>query len=465
MKVLLSIAAVLSLVSPKAPQLVNSETSPNVLLIIADDLGTDMLKSYGIGKDMPKTPNLDALAKRSVLFRNAWGTPLCSPTRACIQTGRHGFRTGIGITVKDSTTYNGLDASEIILPEMLDAGTGERYRHALFGKWHLNHATQADLSGAPKGLDVVNVQGYDHFEGVIHNIVSPHSYVNWPKVTNGVERRSNTYATTATVDDFLSWESKSDAPYFVVLSFNAPHAPFHEPPKALYSSRINTSNLPKENPRPYYKAMVEALDFELGRLFVSLGASIDNTMIIFMSDNGVPSVVVRKDPNRVLGDDHCKGSAYEGGVNIPLMISGPRVTVPGSDCSALVHAVDIFATVAELAGVDLKDPEVFPSKRILDSKSMVPFLEEPNRQSSRQFNYTEKFFANTLSGAQIVQSQLAEPPLCQPVVELPDYESDLELTMCGQALVDYTDNQTSLRLDGAPPNSKAFLLVGATSPR
>ena len=112
---------------------------PNILLIIADDLGTEMLKPYGIGKDFPRTPTINSLAQRSVVFRNAWSSPVCSPTRACIQTGRFGFRNGVGMTVKDAVTFNGLQASEVILPEMLDRGTDGGYQHALFGKWHLNH--------------------------------------------------------------------------------------------------------------------------------------------------------------------------------------------------------------------------------------------------------------------------------------------------------------------------------------
>ena len=111
---------------PKPPEA--PAERPNILLVIADDLGTDMLRAYGFGQDIPKTPTLDALAKRSVLFRNAWSAPICSPTRSCIQTGRFGFRTGIGLTVKNRLAFNGLQASEVILPEMLDAGTDGLYR-------------------------------------------------------------------------------------------------------------------------------------------------------------------------------------------------------------------------------------------------------------------------------------------------------------------------------------------------
>ena len=371
-------AIVLGLVLANLPSSVNASSEPssipNIVLIIADDLGTEMLRPYGIGKDLARTPNLDALAARSVLFRNAWSSPVCSPTRACIQTGRFGLRTGIGITVKERINFNGLSASEIILPEMLDTGTNRAYSHALFGKWHLNHATKADLSGAPIGPDVVRIQGYGHHEGVIHNIVAPDSYFDWPKVSNGVAGRSTTYATTDTVNDFLAWHSSVTGPFFAVVAFNAPHSPLHVPPPMLHNEDLTFAGTIKMDPRPYYKAMVEAMDTELGRLLSKLSSTSPNTTIIFMGDNGTPEKIISKDPFKILASDHSKGSTYEGGVNVPLYISGSQVMAPGTDCFAPVHAVDIFATVAELAGVDLKDQAVYPANRTLDSRSLVPFL-------------------------------------------------------------------------------------------
>ncbi len=437
---------------------------PNILLVIADDVGIEMLRPYGTGKGFAKTPTINSLAKRSVIFRNAWSSPVCSPTRACIQTGRFGFRTGVGMTVKNTVNFDGLQSSEVILPEMLDAGTDRTYQHALFGKWHLNHSSAKDKSGAPTGADVVRVQGYGHFEGIIHNIVAPDSYFDWPKVTNGVSSRSGQYATTATVDDFLAWRSTVKEPYFAVISFNAPHAPLHTPPSGLFSIDLSGSLSPKVNPRDYYKAMLEALDTELGRLLDGISSELDNTSIIFMGDNGTPGLIVSTDPNAIVPAGHEKGTVYQGGVNVPLMISGPTVEAAGSECSGLVHAVDIFATVADLAGVNLLDPTVFPANRKLDSISLVPYLKDSSLRSVRRVNFTEKFYENTRAGAQVDEEQLTRPPFCQQSVELTASSEGPTLSMCGQAMVERTNNTATIRITNAPPGARVFLLAGGNKP-
>jgi arylsulfatase B len=442
------------------------ERAPNILLIIADDLGVEMLSSYGKGIDLPVTPNLDALAERSVQFRNAWSAPLCSPTRACIQTGRYGFRTGIGLTVKNHPVNNGLSAGEILLPEMLDVGTTHLYEHALFGKWHLNHSSAIDLSGAPIGSDVVRLQGYNYFKGTIHNILLTQSYYNWPKVENGVDSPSTKYATTAVVDDFLEWKNGINAPYFAVLAFHAPHSPYEAPPLGSYSQNLPAVPAPQPllNPRPYYLAMVESLDFELGRLFSSLGQELESTTIIFMGDNGTPGPIIAGDPNQLFDFEHSKGRAYEGGVNVPLLIAGPAVSQPGSESQALVGAVDIFATVAELAGVDLKDPSVYPPGRPLDSISLMPYVAEPSLRSLRKVNYTERFFENTTIAAQPDKSQYSRFDICQQDIGFASGDSASYLSICGSPPVHNTDNVSTVVLEGAPANSKAFLLIGDFAP-
>ncbi len=445
---------------PARPSIESEPQRPNILLIIADDLGTDMLRPYKIGKDIPKTPNLDALAESSVLFRNAWSSPMCSPTRACIQTGRLGMRTGIGELVKDTPAYDGLAASEIIIPELLDSATDKAYEHAYFGKWHLNHISAPDASGAPRGPDVARIQGYNHHEGTIHNIKGRNSYFNWPKVSNGVITKSTVYATTATVDDFLAWKAQVEKPYFAVLAFHAPHTPLHAPPDELHSVTLVSSS----NPRPFFKAMVEALDTEIGRLLNSLAPSLSNTTVIFMSDNGTPREIIKADPKATLPEDHAKGTTYEGGVNVPLYISGAGVNAPGTECTALVHAVDIFATVADLAGVDLDNKENYPTDRILDSKTLVPFLKDPTHPSLRQINYTEKFFNNTVEAAQVDPTQVGPGPICQPTAESFGTESGPVLSMCGQALVKNSDNETTILLTNAPASAEAFVLMGGLNP-
>ncbi|MHC5212536.1 MAG: sulfatase-like hydrolase/transferase, partial [Planctomycetota bacterium] len=130
----------------------------NVLIVVADDLGVDMVGAYGEGSDPPPTPVIDSLASQGVLFRNAWSNPVCSPTRAALLTGRPAFRNGIGYIVDASPNNLALPYAEVTLPEMLALGTGGNYRSGAFGKWHLGN----DSVG---GALAPNLAGFDHFAG------------------------------------------------------------------------------------------------------------------------------------------------------------------------------------------------------------------------------------------------------------------------------------------------------------
>ena len=166
-----------------APVTAQTATPRNVLILLADDLGVDSLAAYGEGSDFPITPNIDVLAQNGVLFRNVWSYPMCSPTRATIQTGRYGFRTGIGFVL---SIKQWLRLAEITLPEMLDMGSSG-YSHAAFGKWHLG-----------SGVLAPNDQGYSHYDGALTaQFQPPFSYYRWVRLVNGVESLSTTYATTA----------------------------------------------------------------------------------------------------------------------------------------------------------------------------------------------------------------------------------------------------------------------------
>src|SRR6185436_9171668 len=168
---------------------------PNILLIIADDYGADSSSLYNTNSSasLPPTPNIVALARSGVLFRNAYANPVCSPTRACLLTGRHGFRTGIGdvITGPGSTT---LTAAEFTLPEAFAANASLGYQLAHFGKWHLNNA-----AASPN-----NIGGWPHFAGSLIGALA--NYTNWTKTINGVSTSGySVYATTDLVNDAIAW--------------------------------------------------------------------------------------------------------------------------------------------------------------------------------------------------------------------------------------------------------------------
>jgi hypothetical protein len=139
-----------------------TSTPPNVLIILADDLGVDNVAVYGEDPQPPKTPNLDALAGQGVRFTNAYGYPICSPTRAALLTGRMARRTGMGAIVEWNDTYE-LPLDEVLIPEMLELG-GWDYSTTAVGKWHLSAPQTPNAFAHP------NLQGFDTYKGVIHNL-------------------------------------------------------------------------------------------------------------------------------------------------------------------------------------------------------------------------------------------------------------------------------------------------------
>ena len=349
---------------------------PNVLLLVLDDIGTEFLTSYGIGPDLAHTPHINRLASEGTVFTDCWAMPLCSPTRAALQTGRFGFRTGVGGLVTNGG--HALPLDEVILPEMLDAGTGGLYQHALIGKWHLgNPSVGGDL--AP------NLAGYGHFVGTVHNFVLPDTFYSWAKITNGVKATFEGYATTDVVDETLAWIETTTGPWFAAVNFHAPHWPWHVPPEHLYTTSLAHAPPVSVYPRPYAKAMLEAVDAEIGRLRASLGPAFDDTVVILVGDNGTDNLVVTAPYTA----QKAKGTIFEGGVRVPLMVRGPGVATGFS--AGLVSVVDVFPTVAEAAGVDLA---ATMGTVTLDGQSLWPYLQNPALPSQRQYLFTELTWPN-----------------------------------------------------------------------
>ena len=342
----------------------------NFLVLVADDVGVDRIGAYGEHPDPGQTPNVDQLASQGVLFRNAWALPSCSPSRACALTGRYAFRTGIGhITTSGQL---GLDPAEWILPEMLTCAPAGAYRSAALGKWHLYGAW-----GSVHPL----LCGFDRHAGSIGKLTS---YFEWTKSHNGRLGTSKQYATTDTADDALRAIEALPEPWIVWVAFNAAHKPLHAPPSHLHSYSL--SGDPSETPVEHVKAMVEAMDTEIGRLLASIQPQVlDRTTVVFFGDNGTTNEATS--PPFIPG--HAKGTLFEGGVNVPLIISGPQVSHPGSECAALVNLTDLYATLAEIADVDLGTAGID-----LDSVSLLPYLQDPTTPSIREWVFAESFDPN-----------------------------------------------------------------------
>ena len=368
-------AAFVCLVAPSA-----HAAGRNILVLIADDLGVDASSFYPVGTRQPTepppppTPNLQNLANAGILFRNAWANPLCVPSRATIFTGRYGFRTGVGSNLA-KPEFQALTAAEFITPEAFLARPDLDYQLAHIGKWHVS----------PGAADPIRF-GWPYFAGGEPYRPEVPSYFDWLKYINGTAASTTKYATSNSVNEALAVIRKAkraNKPYYLEIAFNAPHSPFHRPPNQLHSYDALPEYTPGVDARPYFEAMIEALDSEIGRLLRNV--DLDSTTVIFVGDNGGTSVTVAPpyDPTR------SKSTVYENGIRVPMLLAGAGVKQPGRIVDGLVNTVDIFPTVLELAGID--PSTVIPPTRKIDGVSMVPYMRTPGRASRRQYIYAERF--------------------------------------------------------------------------
>lgn len=334
---------------------------PNILLVIADDMGKDATPNYTEGTIKPAMPTLQSLMNTGVTFDNLWSYPVCTPTRASILTGKYGIKTNV-LEVGDV-----ISTSETSVQSYIDSNTGNVYSTAIVGKWHLSQNANDPI-----------IMGVDYYAGLLNGGVQ--SYTNWNLTENGQTNNSTEYTTTKFTDLAIDWVGNQTQPWFLWLAYNAPHTPFHLAPTDLHSQ----GSLPTDqasidaNPMPYYMSAVEAMDSELGRLLNSLSAEVrNNTIIIFIGDNGTPNQVVQTPYSAM----RAKGSIYQGGVNVPMIVSGYGVNRVGARESALVHTTDLFATIARIAGVSVQE--------IYNSTSFYDLLSD-NDGSERTYVYTER---------------------------------------------------------------------------
>lgn len=332
---------------------------PNILLVIADDMGLDASPGFDMGTIKPNMPNLQNLINSGVRFSNLWSNPTCTPTRSSIITGKYGFRTGVTM-VGDI-----LSTTETSIQSYLDDHTGSSYEHAVIGKWHLSNSPTHP-----------NEMGVGYYAGLISGGVQ--SYWNWNLTENGETAVSTEYSTTKITDLAINWLTEQTKPWFLWLAYNAPHTPFHLPPEGLHYQ----GSLPQDeasidaNPLPYYMAILEAMDTEFGRLLNTLSQDqMDNTVIIFIGDNGTPNQVVQD-----YGSNRAKGSLYQGGINVPMVISGKDVSRSNQSEDALINTTDLFATIADIAETGTTE--------INDSKSFMNLLSDSDA-ITREYTYAE----------------------------------------------------------------------------
>jgi len=324
-----------------------ADRRPNIVHIVADDLGW---KDVGFnGCTDIKTPNLDKLAAEGAKFTQFYVQPMCTPTRACLMTGRYPFRYGLQTAVIPSVSAYGLDTTEWLMPQALkEAG----YKTAIIGKWHLGHA---DKKWWPRQ------RGFDYQYGAMIGELDyfthdEHGVLDWFRDNEPLKEEG--YATTLIGKDAarLIEEHDTSTPLYLYLAFNAPHTPY-QAPKEYVDRHPNI-----EDPtRRTYAGMVACLDDEIGRVVAALEKKKmrENTLILFHSDNGGPrnamftGVVADVSKIRLPADNgpyrEGKGTLYEGGTRVCALANWPG-HVKAQTVDGLIHAVDIYPTLAALAG-------------------------------------------------------------------------------------------------------------------
>lgn len=407
----------------------------NILIIVLDDLGTDKLGFYGetptpcqpgtctpcSPSPYPITPNLNQLRSKGILFTNAYGNPLCSPTRACIQTGRHGFRTGVG-TITGPGTFE-LSDSEVFLPELLRDGfppgppfpVGLPYQRAVFGKWHLTTSTGNESHAVDNGYQryygsISNVWDYFDWTKIEHDAGSPPVSIPIDGSTTIPPYSTDTWHGSVTSRDALQWINAQSNAFLACVCFGPPHFPLQVPPLSLVSTPTRTDlgcslmapllagdvvdwNDPPWIRRLVYRAMIEAVDTEIGNLINGMDAAKRaNTMIFVIGDNGTEPELLDDPPHAF---SHGKFSVYEWGVRVPLIVAGPMlplgIPIGGFTSAAPVNAVDLWSTVAAITGADenLAAPQ-WP----LDSISFLPVIQNPAYPGDREFAFSQSFQPN-----------------------------------------------------------------------
>jgi arylsulfatase A-like enzyme len=378
--------AVVCLVVPVAPTHAADLERPNVVFILADDLGWRDLACYG--SSFYETPHIDALAASGMQFENAYAaSPVCSPTRASLLTGQHPARHGITSAVCHSQRVllepklpkTAGPARRVIQPmsrtrlpnemityaEVLKAGG---YRTAFLGKWHVGKAPYL-----PEAQGFDTVVGGRGFRGPPGGYFAPWKSLKLPS------RPKDTHIDDALTDEairFLAESRDRKQPFLLNLWFYSVHPPFQAKPPLLAKYRAKAMRDPHDpQASPVMGAMIETLDANVGRILAALTrlGFAEQTVVLFSSDNGgdthnlADGVQVTNNAPLRSG----KGNIHEGGQRVPFIVRWPGRVAPGSKHPALVTSVDFFPSILEMAGQKL------PPEQVTDGETFLPLLVEP----------------------------------------------------------------------------------------
>ena len=351
---------------------------PNVVVIVADDLGWADVGFHG--NQIIDTPSLDRIAAEGAQLNRFYTTPICSPTRAALMTGRDPIRLGVAYSTIMPWQNNGIHPDETFLPELfLSAG----YQTAMVGKWHLGHAQQ---SYHP------NSRGFEHFYGHLHTEVGfypPFASLGGKDFQrNGVSIDDQGYESYLLADEVSRYirERDTEKPFFIYMPFIAPHTPLDAPEelqakyadmaddrgksrsKMADSTRFMAKVTGRTSARPMYAAVVDAMDQAIGRVLDTLDREglADNTIVLFFSDNGGAVYAIGGADNAPLRGG--KGDTFEGGIRVVAAMRWPEKIPMGSRVDSIMSVMDVLPTLASAAGIDAD------TQFRLDGRNMLPAL-------------------------------------------------------------------------------------------
>jgi arylsulfatase A len=346
-----STVALAALAACASPPITGASTrKPNIVLILADDLGYGDLGVFGNG--MIRTPNIDRMAAEGARLTTFYASAnVCTPSRAGLLTGRYPIRTGLARDVIRQTDTHGLPLAEITIAEALKPD----YATALVGKWHLGHV-------AP--FWPPTQQGFDLFSGLPYSHdMAPLAY--YSATAPGVELQTEDMAMDRLTEKFFQRglqfiDANKDRPFFLLLTLTAPHVPLDPHPDHAGRS-----------PAAEYGDVVEEIDANMGRLFDKLKALglDDDTLVILTSDNG-PWWEGSAGPLR----DRKGGSGWEGGYRVPFIARHPGRIPAGLVSDAIAMNIDLLPTLAAWTGAG-------PVAAQLDGKDITPLLTARNAPS------------------------------------------------------------------------------------
>ncbi|MFT7526519.1 MAG: arylsulfatase B [Arenicella sp.] len=348
---------------------------PNIVVIVADDLGWADVGYHGGNID---TPSLDRLAHEGAQFDRFYTTPICSPTRAALMTGRDPMRLGVAYAVIMPWTNNGVHPDEHFMPQsFLAAG----YQTAMVGKWHLGHSQEPYHP---------NQRGFEHFYGHLHTETGyyPPFGVQGGRdfQVNGKTIDPQGYETFLMADEASRWirQRDKDKPFFMYIPFIAPHTPLdapddlkkqykdiefdREPARSPSDDTHRASKLLfREGARPMFAAVVDAMDQAIGRVLDTLDEQglADNTIVLFFSDNGGAVYATGGAYNVPLRGG--KGETFEGGIRVVSSIRWPAKIAAGSNIKSIMSVMDVFPTLAAAAEVKPLNTREMDGRNMLDA--------------------------------------------------------------------------------------------------